>query len=100
MTLKDIKEGVRFEDSVGRGAGYTYPYRAMVPRDVDNLLVAGRHVSLEPKAQIWAREWPPCMVTGQAVGTAAALALDSDVPVRDVDVPRLQKKLGEQGAIL
>ena len=51
-------------------------------------------------AQILAREWPPCMVTGQAVGTAAALALNQNVRVRDVDVPALQKSLLDQGVIL
>jgi hypothetical protein len=40
------------------------------------------------------------MVTGQAVGTAAVLALESDVLVRDVSISKLQSLLSQQGAIL
>jgi hypothetical protein len=100
LTKEDVTNGVRFEDAVGRGKGYYYPYRCLVPRQVDNLLVAGRHCSIEPAAQRQAREWPPCMVTGQAVGTAAAIALGSGVKVRDVNIPTLQRHLEAQGVIL
>jgi hypothetical protein len=100
VTVEDVRDSVRFDDTVGRGKAYYYPYRSFVPKEVENLLVAGRHASFEPAAQRVAREWPPCMVTGQAVGTAAALALDSNVRVREVDIPRLQRILKEQGAIL
>jgi len=100
LTLDDVRKGVRFEDTVGRGKGYYYPYRCLVPKNVDNLLVAGRHCSVESVAQRQTREWPPCMVTGQAVGTAAALALESGVKVRDVDIPTLQGRLEDQGVIL
>jgi hypothetical protein len=40
------------------------------------------------------------MATGEAAGTAAAIALEDGVAVKDVDVPRLQMRLREQGAIL
>lgn len=100
LTKEDVTNSVRFEDTVGRGKGYYYPYRCFVPQKVDNLLVAGRHCSMEPVAQRQAREWPPCMVTGQAAGTAAAIALQSGVKVRDVDVSTLQDRLKAQGAIL
>lgn len=100
ITLGDIRNHVRFPDTVGRGGGYFYPYRSFLPKEIDNLLVAGRHISLEPKAQRQAREIAPCMVTGQAVGTAAALALRRGVRVRDIDVSELQQILQEQGAIL
>lgn len=100
LTKDDVRNGVRFKDSVGRGAGYYYPYRCFLPKKIENLLVAGRHCSIEPVAQRQAREWPPCMVTGQAVGTAAAMALESEVQVRDVDVVSLQRRLEGQGVIL
>lgn len=100
VTVEDVRNSVRFDDTVGRGKAYYYPYRSFVPLKVENLLVAGRHASFEPAAQRIAREWPPCMVTGQAAGTAAVLALESDVRVRDVNIPRLQRILKEQGAIL
>ena len=44
------------------------------------------------------REIPPCMAMGEAAGVAAALALQSGVVVREVDVKLLQKKLRAQGA--
>ena len=100
VTIEDVRNSVRFGDTVGRGKAYYYPYRCFVPRNVENLLVAGRHAAFEPAAQRVAREWPPCMVTGQAVGNAAALALDSGARVRDIDVPRLQRMLEKQGVIL
>ncbi len=40
------------------------------------------------------------MATGEAAGTAAAMALQDGVGVKDVDVQRLQMRLREQGAIL
>ena len=100
LTLDDIRNGVRFEDTVGRGKGYYYPYRCLVPMTVDNLLVPGRHCSIESVAQRQARQWPPCMVTGQAAGTAAAMALESGVKVRNLDIPALQRRLKNQGVIL
>lgn len=100
VRIDDVRNSVRFADTVGRGKAYYYPYRCFVPRVVDNLLVAGRHAAFEPAAQRVAREWPPCMVTGQAVGNAAVLALESGVPVRDIDVGRLQIMLEKQGVLL
>jgi hypothetical protein len=44
------------------------------------------------------REIPPCMAMGEAAGTAAALSLDANVSVRNVDIPKLQKTLRAQGA--
>jgi hypothetical protein len=100
LTMRDINLKTRFKDSIGRGGKYTYPYRSLVPKTNDGLLVAGRHFSVKPHAQVYAREWPPCMVTGQAAGTAAALALACNIEVREIDINQLQRKLIEQGAIL
>ena len=98
MTKEDVGQRVRFADSVARGRDYYYPYRALLPRSVDNLLVAGRHYSATSAAQKISREIPPCMAMGEAAGVAAALALDAGVTVRQVDVPRLQRTLRAQGA--
>jgi hypothetical protein len=89
---------VRFDDSVARGRDYYYPYRSMLPRSVDNLLVAGRHYSATSAAQKISREIPPCMAMGEAAGVAAALALDAGVSVRNVDVAKVQRTLRAQGA--
>jgi len=41
-----------------------------------------------------------CMVTGQAAGTAAALAVRENVPLRKLDVKQLQTALKQDGAII
>jgi hypothetical protein len=76
------------------------PYRMVVPRQVDNLLVAGRCASMTHMGQSAARVSGACFVMGQAAGTAAALALGAGVAPRDVDVVRLQQQLEHDGAYL
>jgi len=98
MTKEDVLQRARFEDSVARGRDYYYPYRALLPRGIDNLLVAGRHYSATHAAQKISREIPPCMAMGEAAGVAAALALDAGVDVRQVDVRAVQRTLRAQGA--
>jgi hypothetical protein len=72
----------------------------MLPRDVDDLLVAGRCFSATSEAQKMSREIPPMFVLGQAAGVAAALAVQHDVTPRDLDVAELQSVLRQQGAYL
>jgi len=98
MTKEDVAQRTRFADSVARGRDYYYPFRTLVPRSVENLLVAGRHYSATSAAQKISREIPPCMAMGEATGVAAALALDANVRVRDVDIAKLQRVLRAQGA--
>jgi hypothetical protein len=98
MTKEDVTQRTRFADSVARGRDYYYPYRSLLPKQVDNLLVAGRHYSATSAAQKISREIPPCMAMGEAAGVAAALALSSGVSVRNVDVSAVQKALRAQGA--
>jgi hypothetical protein len=76
------------------------PYRMMVPRRVDNLLVAGRCASMTRMGQSSARVTGPCFAMGQAAGTAAHLALSAGVPLRRVDVALLQRRLNRDGAFL
>lgn len=97
VTLDDIVCRRHFADTVARGRDYYTPYRALIPREVDGLLVAGRHYSAEPEAQRISREIPPCIAMGEAAGAAAALALDAGVPVRDVDIGELRRRLRAQG---
>jgi hypothetical protein len=98
MTKEDLAQRTRFADAVARGRDYTTPYRTLLPKKIDNLLVAGRHYSATSTAQKMSREIPPCMAMGEAAGVAAAMALDAGVRVRDVDVKALQTKLRAQGA--
>ena len=76
------------------------PYRMLLTAKVDNLLVAGRCASMTHGAQSAARVSGACFAMGQAAGRAAHLALKSGVPVRNVDVPSLQKLLEGDGAYL
>jgi len=98
LTKEDLQERTRFPDAVARGRDYYYPYRCLLPLGVENLLVAGRHYSATSAAQKTSREIPPCMAMGEAAGVAAAQALDANVPVRHVDIAKLQKTLRAQGA--
>lgn len=80
--------------------GYQIPYRSLRPNGVDNLLVAGRCISASFEAQAGTRGMGPCSAMGQAVGTAAALALDARTSVADLDVRKLQATLLDNGAFL
>lgn len=98
VTKSDVTNRVHFADSVARGRDYYTPYRALVPREIDQLLVAGRHYSATPQAQKISREIPPCMAMGEAAGIAAAMAVSDGTTVRNIDVAELQRRLRAQGA--
>lgn len=72
---------------------YQIPYRCLVPKGVDGLLVAGRAISATHEAQSSTRVIPISMAQGQAAGTAAALAAKQKVNPRNVDVRALQRML-------
>jgi hypothetical protein len=108
LTLKEVSEAQTFEDVIavlpslrpsGRN-GIQIPYRTLVPRDVEGLLVAGRCFSSDAPANNLTNLIPHCIATGQAAGAAAALALDAGVSVRKVDVRALQRNLQQQGVPL
>jgi len=98
VTKEDVVSRRHFADSVSRGRDYYTPYRALLPRGVDQLLVAGRHYSATPEAQKISREIPPCMAMGQAAGIAAGLALEKGITVREVDATDIQARMRDQGA--
>jgi len=79
---------------------YYIPYRSLLPKEFSNLLVAGRCISVDHRVHHATKEIPPCMATGEAAGTAAALAVRSGVDPKRVNVKALQKRLEERGAIL
>ncbi len=98
VTRDDVKNRRHFADSVCRGRDYYTPYRALLPTGLDNLIVAGRHYSVESEAQKLSREIPPCMAQGEAAGVAVSLALDGNTALREVDVSLIQKQMRVQGA--
>jgi hypothetical protein len=123
LNESDILECASFPDSIGvngwpveahvsgnvvikfpkipESRGYNQmPFRMIVPRGIDNLLVAGRCASMTHEGQSSARVSGPCFVMGQAAGTAADMALASGAAPRAVDVPLLQRRLQADGAFL
>ncbi len=83
-----------------KGFKYQIPYGILVPRGVEDLLVAGRCVSVTHEALGSIRVMPQCTVTGEAAGVAAGRSLQDDASPRDVDVDAVQARLRGQGAIL
>jgi hypothetical protein len=124
LTEDDIKAQRSWPDSIGYGSffidihhidgpgmddttwhpgeefRYQIPYRTLLPRTVENLLVAGRCISVSHLALGSTRVMAQCMLTGEAAGAAAALSAQEDVSPRDLDVAALQTALREHGAIL
>jgi len=122
ITMDDFKSARQFEDSIGRGAmpagthtpdgitmvvydldpgkSMSIPYRCMLPKGKDGLLVAGRCVSFEPQVANCIRCMPQCMAMGEAAGTAAAIAVKQGTTPRQVDIKILQDTLIKQGAII
>jgi len=78
------------------------PYRCLIPKDVDRLLVAGQTISMTYMAHEPGpcRGMVPCTHWGQAAGTAAAIAVKQGISPRQVDIPTLRKTLESQGVNL
>jgi flavin-dependent dehydrogenase len=120
LTGDDILNSARFDDTIGinawpmelhRSGGISWgfpsdpdrayndlPWRMLVPKHVQNLLVAGRCASMSHEGQSAARASGGCFVMGQAAGTAAATA--GSTPMQLVDPHRLQHILRKDGSVL
>jgi hypothetical protein len=115
ITMRDIDEGRRFEDAIAQSMialdchhpggvweelapkdTYDLPYRILVPKRIEGLLVAGRCVSTDHMALAALRKIPVCMALGQAAGTAAALSASKGVFPRNLDISELQRTLLSQ----
>ena len=112
LTGEDVLKGVHFEDSIAIDTSpldihdvggslnrfeaakpYEIPYRCLVPQNIEQLLIAGRCISVDHIAHGRTRHIPACMSTGQAAGIAAAITIEDSVIVRNIDVEKLQKRL-------
>lgn len=82
------------------GGVYGIPYRSLLPRGIDGLLVAGRCFSSTHDAHASARSMATCMAMGQAAGTAAAIAAAGGCTPREVAPEALRERLTANGAIL
>lgn len=107
VVLKHGDDHRWFDDAVGltgdwRKAGpvFALPYRTLIGVKNKNLVTAGRCISSEGEAWDVTRVIPTCSVTGEAAGTAAAMACKSDAALRDLPVAQLQAQLRRQGVIL
>ncbi|MFA6715400.1 MAG: FAD-dependent oxidoreductase [Victivallales bacterium] len=80
------------------GDYYEIPYRCLVPEKLHGILVAGRCISADRRAGGSIRAMTTCMNTGQAAGTAAAMAVLGGISPDAVDGKAVRKKLAEQGA--
>ena len=94
VTMEDVKQGRKFDDvifQVSRGEKtYDFPYRQLLPRRIDGLLVTGRACIIQPPVM---RERWMVFLMGQAAGVAAALSAQKEKMPRDLDVKELQKIL-------
>lgn len=123
LNLMDIYKQMDFEDSIGLGSHpidtiprpawlkdpetaypsrwfFQIPYRSLVVRKIDNLLIAGRCISATHEASGCIRPTVQCMITGEAAGTAAALCVRENVNPGKLDTKLLRRKLEKNGALL
>jgi hypothetical protein len=82
------------------GGSYGIPYGCLIPKNVDNLLMAGRCLSSTREANSSARVMGTCMATGHAAGAAAAICVASGIQPRQLSVEGLRETLKAQGAVI
>ena len=119
ITIDDLKQQARFDDVVALncrsldyhlkgtvfkverlGGEHDIPLRALLPRGVENLVVAGRCISCDHLSHASIRGAATCMATGHSAGAAAGVASLQGKLIRDVNIRDIQNKLLEQDAIL
>ena len=112
VTSKDLVNDEPFEDTIAifpdldRGEislqhPLTYiPYRSLLPKGVENMLVACRAFSSDQEANNYFNLIPHCVAFGEAAGTAAALAVKAGVTPRQVEYSSLRKQLIAQNVPL
>ena len=122
LNIRDILTNKEFEDTIGlsshpvdiypkpaccedvvppKRAFFRLPYRSLVVKSIDNLLVAGRNISATREASGCIRPTVCCMVGGEAAGTAAAiLCKDGAFKAKDLDIQKLRTTLKENGVVL
>jgi ribulose 1,5-bisphosphate synthetase/thiazole synthase len=112
LTNEDVRNQARFKDSIGifpefidgynililptSGRYFQVPYGCLVPKNVDNLLVAGRCVAGDKVSHCAMRNIMACTVTGQGAGVAAAISIKRNETTQDINIESLQKELKNQ----
>ncbi|HET8980524.1 MAG TPA: FAD-dependent oxidoreductase [Solirubrobacteraceae bacterium] len=113
LTESDVRGEARFSDSIGiypefidgygvlilptTGRYMHVPYRALLPRRVRRLLVAGRAIGGDRIAHAATRNMACCAVAGQGAGVAAAVSLRTGRELHDIDIGLVQAELAQQG---
>ena len=116
MTSEDVRNQARFEDSVGifpefidgygililptTGRYFHLPYRTLLVKGVENLLVAGRATGGDRDSHAATRNMMCCTVTGQGAGVAAAISVKHEQSFSDLNIELLQLELRRQGVRL
>lgn len=111
VTGKDFLERRAFSDAVGYNLPWVnwLPYRMLVPKTIDNLLLCGNCVSTIPGSTYMGshlgsynnmKDIPSMSTTGEAAGVAAALCVKTGVTPRKLDIKLLQRTLRKRGAIV
>ena len=116
LTEHDVREQARFEDSIGifpefidgygvlilptTGRYFGLPYRSLVPKGVDNLIVAGRSIGGDRISHAAVRSMMCCTVSGQGAGVAAAISIRTGQPFDRLDVGQIRAELARQGVRL
>jgi ribulose 1,5-bisphosphate synthetase/thiazole synthase len=113
MTENDVRHEARFEDTVGiypefidgygililptTGRYMHVPYRSMLPKGVNNLLVTGRAIGGDRVAHAATRNMACCAVAGQGAGIAAVVSIKTKKGLADIDMGLVQAELARQG---
>jgi hypothetical protein len=113
LTASDVREQGRFADSIGiypefidgygililptTGRYFQIPFRSLLPKKVQHLLVAGRAIGGDRISHAAIRNKSCCAVTGQGAGIAAALSLKSNTDLDQIDIKQVQAELDRQG---
>ncbi len=116
MQAQDVREQGRFDDTIGifpefidgygililptTGRYFQVPYRSMLPKHIDNLIVTGRSIGGDRDSHAAVRNMMCCTVSGQGAGVAAAVSLQSGTGFRGVSIARVQSELQRQGVRL
>ena len=79
------------------GRYFNIPYGVLVPRGIDNLLIAGRSVAGDKISHAAVRNMMCCTVTGQGAGVAAAISVKNRVSTAEVRITDIQTELKRQG---
>lgn len=98
--FKKVEKDFHCKYTYDKGESYGIPFRCLIPKGLDNILVAGRCISTDRKMNASTRVMPCCFITGEAAGTAAALSVKDTSQLRQINILKLQETLIKQGVVL